>query len=762
MRKRLLILIFCLILVVAIVAVVFSPFLVSTGFVWWLRWQGHRQGLNIEIGKTSAPFLRPVSIESLRITSPSGSAIQLELNARKATIDLNLAGFLTGTHGKAIRSLSAETLHTEIRRDFSPTAKPSELDWRMIGQMLPSNFAIQAFDWRIENGSTVLVLKNASISGNEIEAGRFTAADFTIASPWFRQTFTNLRGSTRWQGDQLIIGGITLTRGLDLQSLTIDLSHLAKHRAELQSDLDVFGGKIRTSVENDWQRNESSWNVAGVATGISLAQTADATGFTDQLGGSVRACNFTFRGDPRDFINGTGSIWAEVAGLSWHNRAADTIMFGAAFYNRQIQLQQLYVKQRNNQLIMSGEGALPSKSADWLQPDFRGDISGSIKDFGQFASLFGAAPGDFAGALTIEGTMNFRDRKIGGHLSASGESLSIFQTHIDKLTAKLNLKATELEIEQLEIDRKKDFLRAQGKVDLTHEHNYSGTLSAGTKNLPEYLSIFRGPSATESKPIAGETQITIDSGTWNLHATLTLAGSSPLNLDARFPLKIGQDWNTFLNSPLDITIDFPGVLLGNTPKFFHPEMFSEGLLSGKLSLSQTLQHPKITGDLQLVNAKLQDAPLGLTQANARLNFAGDRATINSFNGATKDLDLSAHGEIEFKDSNDLSLKIWSETPIYDLTATEPACVNQIDIQPTGLTLAPSIAELDFHGGLFAGGWKIGLIEHTIAAPLPVFGQLPRELHFCSEKENAGGSLMIGAQTRAAPTPVHPRKRARKH
>src|SRR4029077_17004654 len=242
---------------------------------------------------------------------------------------------------------------------------------------------------------------------------------------------------------------------------------------------------------------------------------------------------------------------------------------------------------------------------------------------------------------------------------------------------------------------------------------------------------------------------------------LSLAGSSPLSLDARFPLKIGQDWNTFLNSPLEVTIDFPELLLANTPKFFHPEIFTEGLLSGKLSLSQTLQHPKLDGEIQLLNAKLQDAPLGLTQAGARVNFSGDRATLDSFNVATKDVDLSGHGEIEFKDVNDLSLKIWSETPIYDLNASVPSCVNQVEIRQTGLTLAPSITELDFRGGLFTSGWKIGLIEHAIVSPAPMFGQFPRELHFCSEKETGGTVFAVGAQSRTSSPVVHSRKRSKR-
>src|SRR5438477_8580883 len=189
---------------------------------------------------------------------------------------------------------------------------------------------------------------------------------------------------------------------------------------------DVLSVKIHAINSNECPVEHSIWNVAGTATGISLAQTSEALGFTDRLGGSLRACNFTFRGDPRDPMSGTASVWTELTGLSWHNRAADVIMLGAVFYNRQIQLQQLYIKQRKNELSMSGEGAIPSKSTDWLNPDFRGQILGNISDLGQFAELFGAKPRDFAGTIAIEGTLNAGQRKIGGYLIATGSSVSFF------------------------------------------------------------------------------------------------------------------------------------------------------------------------------------------------------------------------------------------------------------------------------------------------------------------------------------------------
>src|SRR3989440_1106744 len=477
MRKNRLLLISLAVLIVALGTVAFAPIAVSNGLRLWLGWQAHRQQLKIELGKISAPFLRPVLIERIRVTNIPGTATQIDLSAEQMVLRLRLGRIVTG-RGDGVRTLSIKNARAEIRRDYSESVQPANFNWSALQSLLPANFDIGHLELKVENGPTVTVLHNCAISGNQIEAGRFTAGEFTVTSPLLRQTFSQLRGATKWQEDRLTIGGMNLANGLDLQSITVDLSRLDKQRADLQFDLDVLGGKIRGSVSNEWPGKNSFWNVAGTANGISLAQTSEAFGFTDRLGGSLRACNFTFRGDPQDPMSGTASVWTELNDLSWHNRAADVIMLGAVFYNRQIQLQQLYIKQRKNELSVSGQGAIPSKSSDWLNPDFSGQILGNISDLGQFAELFGARPRDFAGTIAIEGTLNAGQRKLGGYLTATGSSLSFFKRQIDKFDAKINLKADALELEQLELVRKKDFLRAQGKIDISKENDYSGSIEA--------------------------------------------------------------------------------------------------------------------------------------------------------------------------------------------------------------------------------------------------------------------------------------------
>src|SRR5438046_10412751 len=120
-------------------------------------------------------------------------------------------------------------------------------------------------------------------------------------------------------------------------------------------------------------------------------------------------------------------------------------MLGAALYNRKIELQQLYIRQKSNQFTLSGEAALPANSAEWLRPDFRGTISASINQLGEFLALFGANPADFAGKISIQGSMDTHARNFGGNVAIEGASLTFFKHDIDSISAKVTLTPIELD-----------------------------------------------------------------------------------------------------------------------------------------------------------------------------------------------------------------------------------------------------------------------------------------------------------------------------
>ena len=165
-------------------------------------------------------------------------------------------------------------------------------------------------------------------------------------------------------------------------------------------------------------------------------------------------------------------------------------------------------------------------------------------------------------------------------------------------------------------------------------------------------------------------------------------------------------------SPLRISLDFPALFLATAPRLFHSNTLEDGILSGKISLSETLEHPRIVGEVQLVNGKLasSDSFLNIIEASALAIFDGNHASLEFLNLATKDVDLALRGEIDFENTKHVVVRIAGATPIFDLMSQPVDCVNKIEIAPAALPLAPAAKELEFRGPILQSGWSISLKE----------------------------------------------------
>jgi autotransporter translocation and assembly factor TamB len=232
-------------------------------------------------------------------------------------------------------------------------------------------------------------------------------------------------------------------------------------------------------------------------------------------------------------------------------------------------------------------------------------------------------------------------------------------------------------------------------------------------------------------------------------------------------LGIGTDWNAFRLSPLTVTLNFPSIFLAKAPQLFHPQIFRDGILSGNVSLSETLEHPHIDGDIQLLNGKLSGDVVGLvnlTEASGRIAFGGNRASIEFLNVATKDTDLSLRGEIDFQATNNVTIKVYGAMPIFDLTHRQINCMSKIEFASAPFTLAPAVAELQVSGALFQPNWTVRLKERTPAqsSDVPDSDGLTREFPLCfSGTQPDSAALVLGMLPRPElhPTPTpRPRKR----
>lgn len=750
--KNRILLIILVIVGLALAAVLLAPIAVSNAVRLWVGWFARQEGFVATIDGVEAPFLRPVAIHQIHLKSARDDALRVDVTVLDARVVLNLKHIFLHLSGRDIRNISVREFHAELHRTNPNVQALSKRGWAKLHRLLPETLSIAKLETRVENGPSLILLRNASLFASETEPGRFTAAELIITSPWVRQTFSQLHGATHWEGNRLTFAGLTLIHGLDLQAATVDLARLGNRRMGLQFDVDAFGGKLRANISHEWHSPHRNWKIAGGAADLSLAQISDALGFADRVKGLLHASNFTFRGNLAESDRATASLWGELTGLTWRDRTAEALMLGAALYNRKIELQQLYIRQKSNQFTLSGEAALPATSSEWLRPDFRGNVSASINQLGEFLALFGANPADFAGKISIQGSMDTHARNFGGDLAIEGASLTFFNHDIDTFSAKVTLKPSELEIERFDLTRKKDSLSGEGKIDLSPEHKYSGRLDAWTSDLRDYISTVPGSSRQKAGPVPVELQATIESSQWDLRGAIHLPKSSPFGFTANFSLPIGITWSAFQLSPLDVSLDFPAIFLAAAPQFFRSHILEDGILSGKISLSETLEHPHIVGEVQLVNGKLAgtDSFLNVIGASTLAVFDGNRASLEFLNLATKDVDLALHGEIDFEDPRHVVVKIAGATPIFDLMSNPVDCVNKIEVSPAPLPLAPAATEFEFRGPLFQSGWSVSLREE-IASEFSIVStsdSAERVFPLCLGTGPEEKALLLGAVPRA--------------
>jgi hypothetical protein len=224
-------------------------------------------------------------------------------------------------------------------------------------------------------------------------------------------------------------------------------------------------------------------------------------------------------------------------------------------------------------------------------------------------------------------------------------------------------------------------------------------------------------------------------------------------------------WNAFQMSPLNVSLDFPALFLAAAPHFFSSNILEDGILSGKISLSETLQNPHLIGEVQLVNGKLADSDsfLNVVGASTLAIFDGSHASIEFLNLATKDVDLALRGQIDFENTNHVVVRIAGATPIFDLMSRPVDCVNKIEIAPAALPLAPAATELEFRGPLFKSGWSISLKEE-IASQFSILAAqdgAERIFPLCFGTGPEVETLLLGAVPRAEVTPKGSQKKEKR-
>jgi hypothetical protein len=538
-RKRLLVFLLIVLLAGALDAV-FAPVVVAHGVRLWFWWAARNQGLSVEMGDVDAPFLREVTIRNLRVARAADGSREVSFRAASVVVDLNFRGWIFSRRARLLRSINLDHPAGSIRLSAG-AASVKKLDWRKLARLLPNNFRIEHLDFDLAAGETAFGLRDVFLTASAIESGKFLARQVTVSSPVLRQMFGNLRGATSWEGDRLTIAGIPLVEGLDLEALTIDLSHLARRRLGVDLHLDTYGGTLRASFQGR-ANDKFEVDVAGSAANLSLAQISKGMGFLEPITGAVRASKFTFRGNPGEFLDATASLWIELTDFAWRARRADNVMLGATYYDRRLEVDQLYVRQRRNELTVNGELPWPKQTSDWARLPFRGQLNAFIPDLNGFAQFLGATTGDFTGALSAEGELDSLAPEAHGRLALHGEGVKFRGVALDSLGASLQLRGTEATLENLEVRHAEDFTRAQGAIDLAFPHRFSGRLTGAINDLGAYAPLL--PAAWRESKIGGG--VTFD---WSGDGTLAAHSGTMQFFAHGLQLPVAP-----LRLPLDVTL----------------------------------------------------------------------------------------------------------------------------------------------------------------------------------------------------------------
>src|SRR5437588_6211070 len=523
-RKKLLLALSFILLALSLASLLAPP-IMERSIPIWLRFEAARSGLAISFSDIHARFLRPIEIRNLQITSAGVGGVHFEFTAPKVEAGLGFAAIF-GTKDKSHPLRSIRVKHARIFLPSRAAESAQGIQWPTLAALLPARFEISADEIHLEQPLAQVELRDATIFAGTTRSGVVSVSSIAIRAPLLQKIFADVHGVARWEDDHLTLGSLRLIDGLTIDSLMFDLSRLAAARLATELSVSAFGGHIRANVTTERNEKARIWELAGTASGISLPRLATAVGATETMRGSVRASKFTFRGDPRDVLHATASIWTELIDFGWRERKADAIMLGANFYGRTIQLQQLYIKQRRNELTLSGETVVGS---DWLNPDFRGDIIASVNDRGQFAELFGGSADAFAGTLSVRGRVHTRERSIDGELAITGDGLKIFHAPVHALTARVSLDSKRVRLDQFELKRDDDFLRAQGSVDFARNRAIELSAELSCRELGDYR--LQTPLVGKlAGPLKGKIE---SSGDASQSRTTLYAEANPLSISAQ-------------------------------------------------------------------------------------------------------------------------------------------------------------------------------------------------------------------------------------
>jgi hypothetical protein len=306
-------------------------------------------------------------------------------------------------------------------------------------------------------------------------------------------------------------------------------------------------------------------------------------------------------------------------------------------------------------------------------------------------------------------------------------------------------------------------------VDLTLEPIDLGELASAAKTKPDMSGQANGQIQLSGTPASlqgraefhlhdfvldGTPALTADVDTQlglgmaNFKASEVARGSDPVRAEGTLPFQLEKrdaGYGLTANGPLSVTLNFPAILLGKLPSYLAHGVFTRGILSGSVTIADSVQQPLITGSANLIDGQFLRGPtvsagVAFNGRNAVINFVHLRERHVVFTDAnTPGFDVSARGEIDFADVADIKLKVFPALALFMSPATLAAgdCVSSVDFLAGVPRISPSrqIQEIIFGGNIFSRSF-------SISVPSPNNIDPPEAFPFCEDNPSPGKTLLL--------------------
>jgi hypothetical protein len=474
---------------------------------WVVRLEAWRHGVSVRIQRIEGSLWEPVVLVHSYWHREAGNGAITRLEIAHAEAVFSWSQLLQRNGERWWQRLALRGVQGKIHLPFDRnTVRGGHGGWRPrlpgLGRMrLPAVIDVEEIDFIFQSNDDYLRLEDARFSASAVEPGEVRVGKLTIAQPWLVKTFRNVRGQTALQDERLALAGVVFEPGVELRSLTAAPSELAQGQLALAADFAAFDGTLSVEAATKPTGRGVVFEAGGTFQQINIAKLASFLALSDAAGGIIKDGKFTFRGPPRDLSRAQASLRFDAVNFQWETRQWDSLALGAMLHDRRLQVPQFDLRQGRNELHVNGELVLPEPARQWWQGDFNANVKAKIENLTELSALLLPEFKFAAGRAEIEGSVRGRGEEFNGQLLIEGSKLTWRNAPIETLHAAVKLNGKEINIANLDLANRDDYLRGRGVIKLSDPPVYRGELRVAVDDLANYAAFLQKPVLPE--PLAG-------------------------------------------------------------------------------------------------------------------------------------------------------------------------------------------------------------------------------------------------------------------